>query len=87
MGVPVYVLCTLTALTCAVLLFRGYHRSGERLLLWAAVCFSCLTVNNLLLYLDLAVIRSVSLAIPRSVAALVGLLALLYGLVWEGGEA
>jgi hypothetical protein len=47
----------------------------------------CLTANNLLLYLDLVVIKSVSLALPRSFAALLGLSALLYGLVWEGGEA
>jgi hypothetical protein len=87
MAEAVYVLCTLTALTCAVLLSRGYRRSGERLLLWAAICFGALTVNNALLYLDLVVVKDVSLALPRSLSALAGLSALLYGLVWEGGEA
>jgi hypothetical protein len=87
MGEAIYVLCTLTALACAVLLHRGYRRSGERLLLWASICFVCLTMNNLLLYVDLVVIESVSLALPRSISALLGLSALLYGLVWEGGEA
>ena len=41
----VYVLCALTALACAVLLFRGYRASGARLLLWSAVCFAGLTLN------------------------------------------
>lgn len=87
MAEAVYVLCSLTALACALLLFRGYRRSGERLLLWASICFVGLTMNNVLLYLDLVVIKSVSLSLPRSLSALAGLSALLYGLVWEEGAS
>ena len=34
-----YLLCAATALTCSVLLFRGFRRSGTRLLLWCALFF------------------------------------------------
>lgn len=48
-------LAVLTCLACTVLLFRGYARSGLRLLLWSALCFVFLTLNNLLLFFDLQV--------------------------------
>ncbi len=81
----VYILCAATAFACAAMLFRGYHRTHARLLLWACLCFVALTVNNVLLYVDLVVTGpSVDLSIPRALSALLGLCLLLYGLVWEG---
>ena len=47
----------LTCLACTVLLFRGYAH-GLRLLLWSALCFVFLTLNNLLLFFDLIVFPS-----------------------------
>jgi len=81
----VYLLCGATALTCAVMLLRGWRRSGLRLLLWAGLCFVALTVNNVLLYADLVVFPSVDLSLPRGLSAVVGMVLLLYGLVWEDG--
>jgi hypothetical protein len=83
MATLVYALCALTSLLCTVLLVRGYRRSRARLLLWTAVCFAGLALNNVLLFVDLQVVPSVDLSVWRSLPALVGLLALIYGLVWE----
>jgi drug/metabolite transporter (DMT)-like permease len=76
-------LAALTCLACTVLLFRGYARSGMRLLLWSALCFVFLTLNNLLLFFDLAVFSELDLRPWRLAAAAVGLLFLLYGFIFE----
>ncbi len=76
-------LAILTSLSCMVLLLRGYAASGVRLLLWSGLCFVCLSVNNVLLFFDLVVLPNVDLRIYRVLAALAGVLCLLYGFVWE----
>ena len=76
-------LAALTSLMCTVLLFRAFAANGVRLLLWSALCFVCLTVNNLLLFVDLAVFPDADLRLPRLVAALTGVLFLLYGFLRE----
>ena len=78
-----YALAVLTCLACTVLLFRGYARSGLRLLLWSALCFVFLTLNNLLLFFDLIVFAELDLRPWRLGAALIGLLFLLYGFLFE----
>jgi hypothetical protein len=78
-----YLLAVLTCLACTVLLFRGYRASGLRLLLWSALCFVFLTLNNLLLFFDLAVFTDLDLRPWRLAAAAVGLLFLLYGFIFE----
>jgi hypothetical protein len=83
MAEAVYVLCALTSIACAVLLARGYARSRARFLLWSALCFVGLAANNVLLFLDLAVLPRVDLSLWRSVTALAGLALLLFGLVWD----
>jgi hypothetical protein len=83
MAETVYVLCTLTSLACAVLLFRGYRRSRARLLLWAGVCFLCLSFNNALLFIDMVVMRDIDFSVWRSGAALIGITVLVIGLVWD----
>jgi hypothetical protein len=79
----VYILCTITSMLCAGMLFRGYQTSGFRLLLWSSLCFVGLTVENIMLYLDLHVVHDVSLVVWRKAPGLVGVGLLLYGLVWE----
>ena len=78
-----YLLAVLTCLACTVLLFRGYARSGLRLLLWSALCFVFLTLNNLLLFFDLIVFSELDLRPWRLATALAGLLFLLYGFLFE----
>ena len=77
----VVVLCAVTSLACAVLLLRGYGRTRQRLLLWSGLCFVGLFVNNGLAVLDARIASDLSLL--RTLPALVGVLLLVYGLVWE----
>jgi hypothetical protein len=79
----IYLLCAITSLVCAVLLLRGYRRSGVRLLLWSGLCFVGFFLNNVLLFVDLRVVPTIDLAFIRMVPALVGIALLLYGLIWE----
>ena len=54
-----------------------------RLLLWSAVCFAFLAVENVLLLLDLSVWTGIDLRAVRTGAALAGLTALLYGFIFD----
>ena len=76
-------LAALISLTCMVLLFRAYAATALRLLLWSALCFVCLSVNNVLLFFDLIVFPGVELRVYRLAAAFAGVLFLLYGFIWE----
>ncbi|MDB6175711.1 MAG: hypothetical protein JWL59_5022 [Chthoniobacteraceae bacterium] len=79
----VYLLCALTSLACAVLLVRAYRGSHVKLLLWSAICFCALTLTNVLLFVDLVVFPSIDLQPIRSSVTLLGLTALLYGLIFN----
>jgi hypothetical protein len=79
----VYVLCALTSIGCAVLLLRAYRGSRAPFLLWSGLCFVFLGLNNVLLYVDVVVFPEMDLRLVRHSAALVGLLLLVYGLVWK----
>lgn len=82
-GSIVYALCALTSIACAVLLLRGYRRSGVRLLLWSGLCFAGLALNNVLLFIDVRVVPDVDLSLWRTIPAVIGIVILLYGLIWE----
>lgn len=84
MAEAVYILCALTSLLCAVLLLRAWRRSRLRLLLWSALCFAGLAVNNGVLLLDLVILPDVDFAVWRGATALVSVSVLLFGLIWEG---
>ncbi len=80
----IYSLCALTSITCFVLLWRSWRASGARLLFWSAWCFAALSVNNVLLVLDKVIFPvEVQLYTWRLAAAMVAVLLLLFGLVWE----
>lgn len=83
MAAIVYVLCFVTSLLCAVLLFRGFKRSRVRLLLWSSLCFFGLALNNALLFADRILVPETDLYIVRTLPTLIGLGLLLYGLIWE----
>jgi hypothetical protein len=51
----VYILCMLASMTCAGLLTRAWLASRSRLLLWTAISFGFLALNNLLLVADLVI--------------------------------
>jgi hypothetical protein len=79
----VYILCLLTSSVCAGLLLRAYGRSRTRLLLWTALSFVCLALNNLLLVADEVVFPAVDLWLPRQLASAAAIAVLLYGFIWE----
>ena len=83
MGSLVYLLCAVAALVCSVLLLRAYRRVRARLLLWSGLCFGFLTLNNVLVAVDLVIFPDVDLFLLRNLSALAGIVALLYGLIWE----
>lgn len=77
-------LAALTSIACMGLLFRGYARTGARLLFWSALCFVFLSVNNVLLFFDLIVYpTAVDLRPYRLGSALMGIACLLYAFIWE----
>ena len=76
-------LAAITSLACTVLLFRAYVQRRLRLLLWSALCFVGLTVNNIALIFDLVIFAAIDLRPLRLTAALIGMLFLLYAFIWE----
>ena len=79
----VYILCALTSVLCAFLLLRSFLRTRVRLLLWSAICFAGLALNNILLCVDVLAMPTVDLGLLRAGSALCGMLALVIGLIWE----
>jgi hypothetical protein len=82
-AVTIYSLCTLTSLACAWLLLASYRRTRHRLLFWSGASFVAMTVNNVFLVLDKVVFPDVYLLPMRQGSALVSMLLLLYGLIYE----
>jgi hypothetical protein len=81
--IALYSLAILTSFGCTLLLIRGYRERRYPLLLWSAICFACLTANNVLLFLDMLVIPGMDLRVWRLVTALAGVACMLYAFVWE----
>lgn len=79
----VYLLCSATALACALLLLRGFRRTRARLLLWCALCFLALAAENAVLFADRVVVPEVDLLLVRRSLALAGVSALVFGLIWD----
>ena len=79
----IYSLCAVTALLCAWLLLRAYSRSRYRLLLWGGICFVGLTLNNILVMIDKYVVPFMDLQFWRLLIALIAVMVLLYGLIWD----
>ena len=83
LGPLIYTLCAFTAGLCAVLLLRAHRKTRSPLLLWSGLCFTLLTLNNALVVVDLVVLPDVNLFLVRNATALLGVLLLLYGLIWK----
>lgn len=81
--IALYLLAIATSLACTYFLFRAYFQRRVRLLLWSACCFVGLSVNNIALFVDLVVYPAMDLRAVRLLAALVGMMFLLYGFIFE----
>jgi hypothetical protein len=79
----IYVLCMAASTVCAILLARTYVRTRSRLLLWTAISFALLTLNNFFLVLDMVVFREVDLWPARAITFQAAILTLLFGFIWE----
>ena len=79
----VYILCAIASTGCAALLLRNYARTRTKLLLWSSLCFVGMALNNMLLYVDLALVRELDFVMLRAVIALAAVCLLLFGLIWE----
>ena len=78
----IYVLCAATSVLAAFMLFRHYRLRRTPLLFWSFVAFVALAVNNVLLFVDLAVLPQVDLSLARTTVGAIGMIALVYGLIW-----
>ena len=79
----VYLLCFLTSGACAFLLARNYRRTRTRLLMWSALCFGFLALNNAVVLADAVLRPPVDLSIIRLSLALAAVAVLLFGFVWD----
>lgn len=79
----VYTLCFLTSTACAWFLARNYVRTRARLLLWSALCFGLLGLNNLVVILDMLIFPDIDFRLYRLLLALAAVVVLLFGFVWD----
>ena len=79
----IHLLSVITSLLCAYLLARAWLRGRERLLVWSAICFALLAINNLVLAVDILLLPAINLTILRLVTALLAVGVLLFGFIWE----
>jgi len=83
MTILVALLCSLTSLACAILLMRGFRRSGAPLLRWSGLCFAGLALSNAMYIVDFQVVAQHDLSLVRIAISLVAVSVLLYGMVTE----
>ena len=81
--IALYIVAIISSATCAVLLLRAWMQRRVRLLMWSAICFAGLTMNNVALFADLVVFPQVDLRLARHLPALIGMIVLLYGFIWD----
>ena len=80
----VYTLCFATSTLCAYLLGRSFRRSRSRLLLWSALCFGLLALQNFVVVLDMLVFPTqVDLRPVRLALSLAAIAVLLFGFIWD----
>lgn len=79
----IYTLCAITAFTCAFLLFKAHSSNKYRLLLWGGLCFTGLTLTNILLIVDKIFLPLIDLSVWRQLMTLISILILLYGLIMD----
>lgn len=83
MDLLVYSLCTATTFACAILLYRGYRNTGARFLQLCSIFFALITIENGLLIIDRLTGPNVDLSLARTSSALLALLILNAGMIWE----
>ncbi len=82
----IYLLCGATCLVAAGMLLRQYLRRRTPLLLWSFIAFVGLSLNNVLVYVDLVLVADVDFSRIRASLGALAMMVLLYGLIREVGE-
>jgi hypothetical protein len=82
MATAVFVLCALTSLACAWLLWRAWQSARAPLLLGALLCFIGLAINNLVLLVDVVFVSDNHFE-WRGIPTVVGLAALMVTIIRE----
>ena len=82
----VYFFCALVTTGCALLLLRSYIRSRVKLVFWGTVFFICFALSNIVLFFDLALLPTMDLSPYRDALTLLGLVAMIFGLIKEGDK-
>ena len=86
MAEAIYLLCAVTSLVAAVLLLRQYQARRTPLLLWSCIGFFGLALNNMLVFVDFALMTGTDLSLSRTLAGMSASVILLCGLIWETGR-
>jgi len=79
----VYMFCFIACAICAWLLVRSWLKTRTRLLLWIAISFVLLAVNNFFLFADTTLLPQVDLSLYRTISAVAAVSILIFGLIWE----
>lgn len=79
----IYLACVATSLLCAYLLARAYRRGRTTLLIWSALCFALLALNNLIVAADILLLPNIDLNLLRLITSLAAVSVLLYGFIWN----
>lgn len=79
----VYLFCFITCAACAGLLVRSWWKTRTRLLLWVAISFVFLAINNFFLLADTTLFPDIDFSAFRLISSLVAISILVFGLVWE----
>jgi hypothetical protein len=82
-SVALYVTTILVTLFCSILLLRAYIRVRRGLLLWSALCFVGLTVDSVLVLVDLILFPSLDLFTWRLASVAIAISLLVFGMIWE----
>jgi hypothetical protein len=79
-----YFLCAATSLWAAILLLMTYRRRRTGLLLWSALGFAGLALNNTAMFVDLVVMpQTWDLSLARAAIAAAAMLVISIGLIAE----
>jgi hypothetical protein len=79
----VFSLCFATSALCAALLLNSYLKNRTRLLLWSAVAFVCLAINNFFVLGDMILFPEINLLPMRHLAAGAAVCVLIYAFIWD----
>lgn len=83
MSVALYVFTIVVTLFCAVLLLRAWTRVRRGLLLWSGLCFVGLTLDSVLVLVDMILFPSLDLFTWRLASVAISLSLLVFGMIWE----